>query len=137
MRSRRIRSITLAKSTSTVTSPTSIAWLTIAVPRRIAHLGEEPRASDDGLRRNAPDIEAIAAEEIAFDERHRCAECRGGVGRGSARGSAADDHEIITIGRRGIGPVGRVDVAEALALIRVIRHSHPPLKPARCRPWRI
>ena len=89
----RMRCITAAKSTR------MSAGIVRAILVGIAHLGVQARSADDRFRRHAADIEAVAAEQMALDQRDLRALCRRGVRRDQSRRAGADDHEVVACRR--------------------------------------
>ena len=88
--------------------------------RTVARHCRRPRRRDDRLRRDAADVQAVAAEEVTLDEGHACPEPRGARGRDEARRPAADDHEVVARGRGRVGPAGRVHVRDEHAVVLVV-----------------
>ena len=121
-RRRRIRRITAGKSIWTPPgTPTPNA------PRG-AHVGRRARGADQGLRGHAADVEAVAAHEIPLDQGHARAQ-PGRPGGGHEPGRAgADDDEVVTPRRRGVGPGERMDVGDERLVVLV-----PGLEPDRRR----
>ena len=91
----------------------------LGVVHRLIH----PRGSDERLRRDRAGIERIAAELVAFDERHRQAQSTG-------RFHAPPIRPAPPPGSR-----NRMSVPCGLAYVRHV-YSHPPSNPARRRPDR-
>jgi hypothetical protein len=82
-------------------------------------VGRGARSPEEGLRRHAADVQAVAAEQVALDERHPGAQARGARGRHEARRAAADHDEIVAALGRRVGPVRWVRVFEPLAIHRI------------------
>jgi hypothetical protein len=81
----------------------------LARPRNLAqHL----RGTDHRLGGHAAYVEAVAAEEMAFDQRHFGAQPGRADSRDQARRTAADDDKIVSTRRLGILPVGRMDIGD-------------------------
>ena len=108
-----MRCITAGKSTR------DIARGSRAVVLGIAHLGVQAGSADERFRRHAADIQAVAAEQLALDERDLGAQRRRGVRRDQSRRAAADDHQVVA--RRGlrIAPVARADVFQPRLVHRI------------------
>ena len=66
---------------------------------RVAEVGVEPRGPQEGLGRNAAEVEAIAAEEVPFHQRHLGAEGGGAGGGDQPGGAAAEDDEVVASAR--------------------------------------
>ena len=79
------------------------------------------RGADDGFRRHAADVKAIAAHKMFLNERDLRAKASRAHGADQARCAAADDNEVVARGGRGILPVGRVDVGDEFLIVRVPR----------------
>ena len=66
--------------------------------RRVVEVGVEPRGAQQSLGRYAAEVQAIAAQEVLFHQRHLGAE-GGGAGRGDQPGGAcAEDDEVVAGG---------------------------------------
>ena len=78
------------------------------------------RGADEALRRHAADVEAIAAEEIALDQRDLRAEPGGAGGADQARRAAADDNHIVFSRRRRIVPARRVAVLDEAPVMSIV-----------------
>ncbi len=77
---------------------------------RIAHFRIEPRGAYDRLRRHATDIQAVAADEIALDERHLRAQCGRFARRRQPARPRADDDEIVFAREAGVAPSGGMNI---------------------------
>ena len=76
----------------------------------------------DGMQ---PLFRQVPPEQIALDERDSCASTDGGFRCNQARGSRADDQQVVAAARDWVLPR------------RQRRHSQPPVNPARFRPVRM
>ena len=113
LRSLRMRSMTFPKSTSVpggTFTPNSPG---------IAHGGCGAGGADDGFRGDTTDIEAIAAHEVALDQRDLRAETGCRCGGNESGGACTDDDEVVFAGGRGIDPIGGMDVGDELLVVRV------------------
>src|SRR5258706_12792934 len=81
------------------------------------------RGADEGFGWDATDIEAIAAQQMLLDERDFGAQPGGPRGGDEPGCAGADDHEIITWCRRGIGPIRRVDLSDKFLVVAVPRRD--------------
>ena len=87
---------------------------------RVAHLCVQAGGADNRFGRDASDVEARAAETIAFDERHLRPHFSRIEGSQKPRGAGADDYQVVFVNRLGIFPVGRVNILQ-FSLVIVIR----------------
>ena len=88
---------------------------------RVAHRGGRAGGAEERLRRHAPDVQTVAAHEVALDERDLGPE-PGGAGRGDEAGRAgAEDHEVVTRRRFRVGPLGRMDARGEPLIVLVER----------------
>ena len=90
-----------------------------AEARTGAGLGRGAGGADERFRGHAADIQAIAAEQMAFDERDFGAEAGGARGGDEAGGAAADDDEVVTRSGGGVDPIRRVNVGVQAAVVRI------------------
>src|SRR5262249_28120449 len=72
-----------------------VVWPFRAVLTSIAHVRVETRRSNQRLRWDATRVQAVAAETIAFDQRHSCASPAGFIGRQQTSRPGADDDETV------------------------------------------
>ena len=94
-RRRRMRSITAAKSTVGVAAARTPKLAASATSR------DDARGADDALRRHAADVQAVAAHQVAFDQRDPRAQ-PGGAGGGHQAGGAGADHDQV-VAPAGVG----------------------------------
>jgi hypothetical protein len=86
----------------------------------IARRRGDAGGGDHRLRRHAADVQAVAAEEMALDERHAGAEA-GSAGRGDEPGRARpDDEEVVGARRRRVLPPRRVDLCNEPPVLLVV-----------------
>src|SRR5437588_582964 len=85
-----------------------------------ARRGGGPRRPDEGLRGDAADVEAVAAQERALDQGDTAAQPGGAGGTDEARCARAQDDQVVASGRLGVGPVRRVDVAYQGLIVDVV-----------------
>ena len=91
--------------------------------RRVAEIGVEPRRAQERLGRYAAEVQAIAAEEVPFHQRHLGAE-GGGAGRGDQPGGAgAEDDEVVAGGGLRVLPARRPRVGQQLGVVGVVRQQ--------------
>ena len=90
---------------------------------RAPRLGHHPRGAEHALAGHAADVQAVAAEIVALDQRHLRAQPGRDRRRDQARGSAADHDEVVALRGRGIAPRGRVDVFHEPLVVRVHRRN--------------
>ena len=88
-----------------------------------ARLVRRARRANDAFRRHAADVQAIAAHEIALDERDLRAQTGGARGAHQTRGAAADDDQIVFSRRRRIDPARRMTVFDQLLVVRIVREA--------------
>ena len=103
--------------------------------------------ADDRLGGNGTGIEGIAAQPVPFDERHPRPEAYRPFGRRQAGRAAADDDQVVERLGHGIDPVDGPHAPQQIVFVvgglgRLGTgdghgYSHPPVKPARCRPVRM
>ena len=86
----------------------------------LARVGGGARRGDDRLRRHAADVQAVAAEDVALDERHARAEPGGARRRDEAGGARADDDEVVPAGGRGVSPGRRPDLGDERPVVLVV-----------------
>src|SRR5207249_7798502 len=100
--------------------------------RRIADLRAGARSSDEGLRGDAPDVEAVAAQQVLLDQGDAGAQASRAGGRHEAGRAGADHHQVVPAGRLWIDPVGRMHVMNERAVefvIRLDRDTHETILP--------
>src|SRR6516165_2868868 len=91
----------------------------------VANLGGGPGGSDQCLGRYAADIEAVAPQELALDQRHPGAQPGGTGGRDQPGGARTDHYQVVPGGRFRADPVRRVDVSHQSAVMFVLgKHFH-------------
>ena len=90
----------------------------------VARVMGGPRGADQAFGRHAADVEAIAAQEIALDQRDLRAQpgCAGGADQ--PRRTAADDNHIVFSRRRRIAPARRMAVVDQLLVMGVVGQQH-------------
>ena len=89
--------------------------------RAVAGIGGGTGGAEEGFRRHTADIQAITAEEMAFDECDFSPET-GGAGSGHKAGGAAADHDEIVARRgRGVHPIGRMNLGMQAAVVGIPR----------------
>ena len=89
----------------------------------VAGGGPDAGSADHPLRRDTPDVEAVASHQVAFDQRdlrpearrHRCAD--------QSRGAGAHHHEVVAAVRGGVPPVGGMNVGGEQAVEGVVRRQ--------------
>ena len=91
---------------------------------RELHLCPRSRCAEDALRRDTADIQAVAAQEMLFDQGNFRADTCGDCGGHEAGGSGADHHDVVPTRRLGIDPSGRVNVVEERSVVFVVRKKH-------------
>ena len=90
---------------------------------RVSDGGCDPSGTDDGLRRDAAVVEAIAAQQVPLDQRDPGSQSRR-TGCGHQAGRSRTDHDqVVSRGRFGIGPVGGVDVVDKRSVVHVVRED--------------
>jgi hypothetical protein len=82
---------------------------------------------DKGLRRDAADVEAVAAHQVPLDQRHPSPEPGGDGGAHQTRGARPNDHQVVAVLRSGLRPAGRVDVGHELPVMLVERLDPEPV----------
>src|SRR5690606_14745662 len=100
----------------------------------VPHFGCRASRPDERLRRDAADIETIAAKQVTFNQCDLRAETRGPSGRDQSSGPGSDDHQIVPPRRNRIGPFGGMDMAEQLPVVLIERLQLRPffgMRPAR------
>ena len=86
-----------------------------------SHLGIKLGRANDRFRRHTADVQAIAAEQFALDQRDFRTKCRRGM-RGHESGrSGTDDQELVAIERRWIDPIGWPHIFKAFSIEIVVR----------------
>ncbi len=91
-----------------------------AVVGGVAHLGVQARRADQGLRGHAAVVQAVAAEQVAFDQRDPRAQ-RGGAARcDQSRRPGADDQQVVGVARPRVAPIRRPGVVAELAVVRAL-----------------
>src|SRR6516162_3078518 len=91
----------------------------------VANLGGGPGGSDQCLGRYAADIEAVAPQEFALNQRHPGAQPGGTGGRDQPGGARTDHYQVVPRGRFRADPVRRVDVGHQSAVMFVPgKHFH-------------
>jgi hypothetical protein len=91
--------------------------------------------ADQGLRRHAPDVQAIAAHQVALDDRDTRAQTCGTGGRHQARGSRAEHDQVIArCGYRVLPGLG-VHIRDQRAVVRIVSQHlrSPACVGRRCR----
>ena len=85
-----------------------------------------PGGGDHALGRHAAEVQAIAAHQPAFDQRHPGAQPRS-RDRGHQTGRAgADDHQVVTPWRLRVRPVGGRDPVDQRPVVPVLRQQFRP-----------
>src|SRR5262249_12607070 len=93
--------------------------------RSVANLGGRPGGSEQCLGRYAADIEAVAPQEFALDQRHPGAQPGGTGGRDQPGGARTDHYQVVLGGRFRADPVRRVDVGHQSDVMFVLgKHIH-------------
>ncbi len=77
--------------------------------------------TDDGLRWDATDIEAITAHELSFDQCHLCAHACGACGSDEPGGTGAHNNQIVSPIGCGVLPLRRVDIFRQQSVVLVVR----------------
>ena len=91
---------------------------------RVLHLCPRSRCADDALRWDTPNVEAVASQEMLFDQGNfRADTCRDRSGH-EARGSGADHYDVVPSRRLRIDPSGWVNVIEERFVVFVVRKHH-------------
>ncbi len=114
-RSRRMRSIAAAKS------PPALRPRRAERGARRARRARRAPARMTRLRRHAADVEAVAAEQMALDQRDLGAEPGRADRAHQAGGAGADHHQVIAVLRRRVAPVRRMDVLDQPPVVLVER----------------
>ena len=89
--------------------------------RAVPSIVSNSRRTDQRLRGNAADIQAIAAKQVPFDQRNLSSEPGRASSCDQARRPAADDDEVVFFGRLRIDPIRRVDVGDEEFVVLVLR----------------
>ena len=88
---------------------------------RVAYVRGGAGGADERFGWDAADIQAVAAQQLALDQRHFGAQS-GRSGRRHESGSPrTDDDEIVALGRFGIRPVGRMHALDQNAIVFIER----------------
>ncbi len=78
--------------------------------------GPGPGSPDETLGRDASHVQAIPTQEMPFNQGDLRSETRGDGSGNQARGSGADDHDVVSTGRFGVDPVRRMHVIDQLSI---------------------
>ncbi len=113
-----MRSITAPKSIFGFARERNAEWDTV---HRV--MGR-PRRPEDAFRRHAADVQTIAAQEIALDERDLRAQTGSARRADQTRGAAADHHQIVFFRRRRIDPPRRTAILEQLLVVSIVDKHH-------------
>ena len=81
---------------------------------------------DHALGRHAAEVQAIAAHQPAFDQRHPGAQARGGDRGHQAGRAGADHHQVVTPRRLRVRPVGGRDLVDQRPVVPVLRQQFRP-----------
>ena len=88
-------------------------------PMGVASGGDCGCRSDQGFRRHATAVEAVAPHELALDEGDLCPESSG-TGRGNeSGGSGADDDQVVAVCGNRVLPARWVDIAEKFLVVGI------------------
>ena len=68
-----------------------------------------------------PYVEAVAAQQMALDQRHPRAQPGGAGGADQSGGAGADHHQVISLGRSRVDPRGWVHAVDQLPVVAVER----------------
>ena len=88
------------------------------------YIEDDAGGADETLRRDATDIEAVAAEQVPLHQRHPGADARRSGGGHEPRGAGAQNHQVVTFRGLRISPVGRMDVGDEFFVVSVFG-KHP------------
>ena len=77
--------------------------------------------TNDGLRRDATDVEAIATHQLSFDQGDLRAHTGGAGGRNESGGASAEHNQIVSPAGGGVLPLRRVDVLHQQSVVLVVR----------------
>ena len=86
-----------------------------------ARLVDHPRRADHALRGYAADVETVAAEVVALDQRHLRAQSGGDRRTDESGAAGTDHHEVVTPAGLGVPPAGGVHVLQELLVVRIER----------------
>ena len=81
------------------------------------------RCSDQRLGRDAPDVEAIPAEHMPFDQGDTCAQAARTGRRYESGGATTDHHQVVPGGGIRIHPVDGMDVSVEFSVVGVPRQE--------------
>src|SRR6516164_1444531 len=91
----------------------------------VANLGGDPGGPDQRLGRYAADVEAVAPQQFALDQRHPGAQPGGTGGRDQPGGARTDYYQVVPDRRFRADPVRRVDIGHQSAVMFVLgKHFH-------------
>jgi hypothetical protein len=108
----------------------------------VMHLVPGPGRAQQGLGRHTAHVQAVAPQEVAFDQRDSRAEPRGAGGADQSRRAAADHQQLVGLRRwSGLHPIRWMDVGEQPQVVLVARLDrkseglrHRPPRAERCAP---
>ena len=88
-----------------------------------ARLVHGARGAKQRLRRHAAGVQAVAAESLAFDERHAGPKSSGTNCRNETGGAAPNRYEVINRGGMRVAPTFGTYVREKLSVVFVLRKN--------------
>lgn len=83
----------------------------------LAHFGIAARSPDQSISRHAPDIETVAPEQIALDQRYFGAQSYRSARRRQTSWPGSNYYEVVAGRRLRIAPTGRMQVFQSFALV--------------------
>eukprot|EP00754_Rhynchopus_humris_P038536 Rhum_TRINITY_DN21159_c0_g1::Rhum_TRINITY_DN21159_c0_g1_i1::g.173326::m.173326 len=94
-----------------------------AVLSRRTHLVRTAGTRDEGLRREAADVQAVAAHVVPLDHRHTLAQRLAHDGRQQAGHTRPHHDQVVLVARLGVLPVKRANVLHE-KLVGLVRRAH-------------
>ncbi len=86
---------------------------------RLADRGGGATGAQEGLGRDASDIETIAAHEMLFDQGDARAQTNGSGSSDQAGSAGTNDDEIVAARRSGVGPPGRMHIRDQFLVVTI------------------
>jgi hypothetical protein len=90
---------------------------------RVAHLCGRPRCPQECLRRHTANVEAVAAHQLALDQRHFCAKTRRACCGDQTGRAGAENNEVVSGRRFGIDPIRRMHVSDEPRIVGIMRQD--------------
>ena len=90
---------------------------------RTTEVGPGTGGAEEGLGRDAADVQAVSPHEGLLDQGDPRTEAGGDRGGDQPRGPRAQHHEVVTACRPGIRPVRGMDIPYELLIEFIVRHE--------------